>query len=205
MNEKALSAISRAILIPSIPSGGTMTLCRLSGPSPFPAGFTSHCADGGEMRVYLAAKYSRHPEMRSVRDQIVKSYRKYGEELIVTSRWIEGGHDITDDCDRDAQRQRFASEDYEDLVSSDVVLWFSEPEKIEGHNRGGRHVEFGIALALEIPIFVIGRKENVFHYLPCVGHFEDLISALTAISEVDDNVLSPDYDARAAIEQPEGK
>ena len=44
--------------------------------------------------------------------------------------------------------------------------------------RGGRHVEFGMALALGKPIFVYGHKENIFHYLPQVEHTENVVESL---------------------------
>lgn len=37
------------------------------------------------VKIYLAARYSRHPEMRVVRDRLEASGHK------VVSRWIEGG------------------------------------------------------------------------------------------------------------------
>ena len=38
--------------------------------------------------------------------------------------------------------------------------------------RGGRHAEFGIALALGKRVIVIGPRENVFHALPAVERYE---------------------------------
>ena len=39
---------------------------------------------------------------------------------------------------------------------------------------GGKHVETGMALVLGRPVFVIGRKENIFHWHPAVRVFADL-------------------------------
>jgi hypothetical protein len=134
------------------------------------------------MKIYLAAKYSRNPEMRVLRDHLGKDRRH-----AVISRWIEGNHEISE-ANGDWDRSRFAQEDLEDLHNSDVVLWFAEPEKIEGRNRGGRHVEFGLALAWGIPIIVIGRKENVFHWLPEVRHVGDFASALRVLGVAETEV-----------------
>lgn len=130
------------------------------------------------LKIYLAAKYSRNAEMRMFRDHIEGIH---GHRVIC--RWIEGNHQLTD-IKNDPEYTRFAREDFQDLSNSDVVLWFSEPEKIEGRNRGGRHVEFGIALAYGIPIIVIGRKENVFHWLPEVRHVAELSDAMNLIKEM---------------------
>jgi hypothetical protein len=135
------------------------------------------------MRIYLAAKYSRNPEMRVLRD--VLETRGH----VVISRWINGNHELTD-INNDLEYARFAQEDFEDLCRSHVVLWFSEPKKIEGRNRGGRHVEFGLALAWGIRIIVIGRKENTFHWLPEVEHVEDFSSALNALGVAETEVLA---------------
>lgn len=124
------------------------------------------------MKIYLAAKYSRHPEMRVVRREV----EALGHS--VTSRWINGNHESLDVVGRTGHNQRFAIEDWTDLKESNLVLWFAEPEKIEGRNRGGRHVEFGLALAWGIRIIVIGRHENVFHYLPELTHLATLNEAL---------------------------
>ena len=117
------------------------------------------------MKIYLAATYSRHPEMREVRSTL--------ESLghIVTGRWINGNHEVTNKS-YDRQGEIFAIEDYEDLVASELVISFTEePRSTSGRGRGGRHVEFGIALALNKSLVVIGHRENVFHYLPQVQFF----------------------------------
>lgn len=133
------------------------------------------------MRIYLAAKYSRNPEMRVLRDGL----ETCGHDVM--SRWINGNHELTD-INNDLEYIRFAQEDFEDLRNSDLVLWFAEPENIEGRNRGGRHVEFGLALAWGIPIIVIGRKENVFHWLPEVRHVGDFDSALRVLGGAETEV-----------------
>jgi len=68
----------------------------------------------------------------------------------------------------------FAQDDVDDvegLLDADVVVSFtSEPRS--GATRGGRHVEFGIALALRffgkgVPrLYIVGPLENVFHAPP---------------------------------------
>jgi len=120
------------------------------------------------VKIYLAAKYTRNPEMREHRALL----ESYGHD--VTSRWINGDHETSDMNSADAEWRRFANEDLADVRAADCMIWFSEPEKIEGRNRGGRHVEFGIALAWGIPIYVVGRKENVFHFMAEVKHFSSL-------------------------------
>lgn len=50
-------------------------------------------------------------------------------------------------------------------------MFFSEPP--DSHSkRGGRHVEFGMALAWGLRLIVIGQRENVFHCLPQVERYD---------------------------------
>lgn len=115
---------------------------------------------------------------------------KYAEDLradgyIVSSRWILGTHEV-EDAINDVERERFAEEDVADLRSSNFLVTFSEhPTDVQdpGRARGGRHVEFGIALELRIPIFLIGPKENVFHWLPSIRRFDDWPTARNAIKD----------------------
>ena len=46
------------------------------------------------------------------------------------------------------------------MERSDAVVVFTDTPS----TTGGRHVEVGIALAHRIPVFIIGPRENVFHY-----------------------------------------
>jgi nucleoside 2-deoxyribosyltransferase len=129
------------------------------------------------MRVYLAARYSRYPEMQD-----------YAKQLsilgtTVTSRWINGDHDINIDGTTPGEpRLRFAQEDWEDLLIADVVISFTEePGKAGGRNRGGRHVEFGAALALGKRCIVVGHRENVFHELPAIEFYPTFGACLTEL------------------------
>lgn len=117
--------------------------------------------------IYLAARYSRKPEMQDVASTLVdRGYR-------VTSNWIQENYDpnvvLTEITDED--NRKIALVDLEDILSADAMLFFAEDPLI-GIPRGGRHVEFGYAMALNLEIYVIGPKENIFHYLEGVKHFE---------------------------------
>lgn len=113
------------------------------------------------MKIYLAARYSRKDEMREYADRLQRA------DHHVTSRWVEVKHNVEDiDGDRELA-SRYASEDAEDLVAADAVVVFTEPPRKE-LTRGGRHVEFGMALALQKRLFVVGPIENVFYALPQV-------------------------------------
>lgn len=127
------------------------------------------------MRIYLAARYSRREELCGYR----RTLQFAGYE--VTSRWLDGGHHISDAALNDdhgdqgfsaSQRQRFAEEDWSDLFWADTCISFTEAPRSSA-SRGGRHVEFGAALAMGKRCIVVGPRENVFHCLPQVEVYPD--------------------------------
>lgn len=123
------------------------------------------------MKIYLASRYSRFDEMQGIRVVL----QAMGHT--VTSRWIDGDHQINDaglsDEAKAAERTRFAAEDWEDLLAAHCVISFTEPPRAT-NSRGGRHVEYGAALATNKRCIVVGHRENVFHCLPQVEFYPDL-------------------------------
>lgn len=146
------------------------------------------------MRIYLAARYSRREELCVYRSVL----EKMGH--VVTSRWLNGAHQISDrgtpigdqgekmvegddgnNSDEAARmRDRFAREDFADCMSCDLLIAFTEPPRSSA-SRGGRHVELGIALGTMKRVFVVGHRENIFCWMEDVRFFErfnDLIDAI---------------------------
>ena len=121
------------------------------------------------MKVYLASRYSRFPEMQHYAAQLAALGHT------VTSRWILGDHDIRAHGQSEAPHYLplWAKEDWEDLLAAETVVSFTEtPEQSPGRNRGGRHAEFGIALALGKRCCVVGPREHVFHWMPQVEQYD---------------------------------
>lgn len=134
-------------------------------------------------KIYLAARYSRSEEMRGVRDVLTAM----GYE--VTSRWIDlhGGalessytpdklNASPDECGVLGQ------DDVADLAAADTVISFTSAD---GGGKGGRHVEHGLALGMGKSVIVCGPRENIFHTLPSVQHYESwsrLVMALTPVT-----------------------
>ena len=120
-------------------------------------------------RVYLAARYDRRDELRVYREQL----QAIGVE--VTSRWLDETGSLSGDMEvgKEDFYKETASVDLEDVRRADTIIFFAE-DPLLGWKRGGRHVEFGYALALAKHIIVLGPKENVFHYIPWVHHYTSL-------------------------------
>ena len=119
------------------------------------------------LRVYLAAPYRRKEEMRDYAIEL----RSLGIE--VTSRWLDEPDKPTVQIPEVEPTilSVYAEHDVDDVITADVLVFFTDPSK--QIIRAGRHVEFGMALALNIPILVVGLEhENIFHFLPEVQHFE---------------------------------
>jgi hypothetical protein len=89
--------------------------------------------------------------------QIAEGLRRRGHWIV--SRWIDG---------QDTDDRQAVARDWEDLHNADCLVAFAETPGAPGRQRGGRHVEFGIALARGIRVILVGEPENVFHYLPRV-------------------------------------
>lgn len=126
---------------------------------------------------YLAGRYSRRDEFKA----LVPLFIERGHH--VTSRWLHEDKplnsqmsDLTPQFCEDT-----AAIDLRDIDGADFLIFFAEDPLI-GTPRGGRHVEFGYALAMHKFLIVIGGAENIFHYLPGVQHFETIEDYLDAIA-----------------------
>lgn len=107
------------------------------------------------MKVYLSARYDRRLDLVPLRDELL------AEGFGSTSTWLCGNLDHS---------TATAELEEADIRESDVVVAFSEEPVMYSDRpfaaRGGRHVEVGMALALGIPVIVVGPAENIFHLLP---------------------------------------
>jgi nucleoside 2-deoxyribosyltransferase len=113
--------------------------------------------------VYLAGRYSRKNELRECAAELEAC------DYPITSSWLKEHYDpnvqlkeITDEDNR-----KIAEQDVFDIERAEAMVFFAEDQDAQPP-RGGRHVELGYALALGLKLFVIGAKENIFHFLPCV-------------------------------------
>jgi hypothetical protein len=132
------------------------------------------------MRIYIAGRYSRKLEFRDYADTLTRRGHH------VTSRWLQetASPDAAMGEESPTAYAGYATVDLEDIDNSDSLLFFSE-DPLVGTPRGGRHVEFGYALAGGKFIDVVGPAENIFHYRPMVHHYASFEEYLAAqIQEV---------------------
>ena len=105
------------------------------------------------MKIYIAARYSRKDEMK-----------RHAQELWdmghwITSQWIWRNEDDEDEV----SWRGYAEEDMIDLLKASTLIQFSDEQYTP--QRGGKHVELGMAVAWHKRIYIVGPKENVFHCL----------------------------------------
>jgi hypothetical protein len=139
--------------------------------------------------VYLAGRYGRRDELSGYR------YQLEALGFTVTSRWLDGGHPVSIGANGEgpsAEQERYAEEDIDDLMAATVVINFTE-QPYSKFSRGGRHVEFGIAIAQNKFCVICGPRENVFHHMKRVGQCDDwerLLRWLPAFFEAQANIES---------------
>jgi nucleoside 2-deoxyribosyltransferase len=119
--------------------------------------------------IYIAARFSRRHECHA----LAKLLQMRGHSI--TSRWVKPGDDHviptgTSDQAADSERRRFAMEDVDDVLACDWMISLMEEPRSNG--RGGRHIEFGIALGLGKRLTIIGPRETVFHHLDQIEQFD---------------------------------
>lgn len=122
-------------------------------------------------RIYLAARYGRRQELLAYAGLLER------DGHTITSLWLDGRHEGRADAD-------YAREDLDDLDDANTLLSFTEqPSPIQGRARGGRHVEFGYALARHLDLLLVGPREHCFHALWNVHQFDTFEAARTWLRE----------------------
>lgn len=129
------------------------------------------------MKIYVAAKYSRKEEIAECVKQLEAAKFK------VVSTWHTEPHGPKVQLKdlKPSDHTKYATRDLDELEEADMLLFFGEAGD---QPRGGRHVEFGYALKLRIPILAIGPHENIFHYLPSVKHVPSFAAALRRLRAI---------------------
>ena len=125
---------------------------------------------GKVRKIYLAASYSRRVELAGYADLL----REDGH--LITAEWLSGMHE-----EPQWTETLYALHDQECIEACDTFVGFTEPEDATGRKRGGRHVEYGIAVAMRKELYIVGPRENCFYFLPgcyATPTFDDLRAAL---------------------------
>lgn len=130
------------------------------------------------MKIYLAAPYRAKDLMNEYAAQL------RAENIEVTSSWLNEPHKPATQLHEVSpiDNQLYAQIDLHDIAKADMLMLFTDPTKTI--ISAGRHVEFGFALALEKPIWVVGMEfENIFHYLGGMTRFANWDDAFRALKQ----------------------
>ncbi|MDA0256112.1 MAG: nucleoside 2-deoxyribosyltransferase [Chloroflexi bacterium] len=125
-------------------------------------------------RGYLAARYSRRDELNRYREQLNDT------GIEVTSRWLTTDPPAPVAELTDSHWSELAQADIDDVRRADALVAFAGDSDGGG---GGRHVELGVALALERLVVVVGTPEHLFHRLPQARGEPDWEGALARLRD----------------------
>jgi nucleoside 2-deoxyribosyltransferase len=155
------------------------------------------------MKFYLAGAFHSRDTYRELSE--------YLEDMgfISTARWLYMEHSISDAKDMPRLGAEFAGHDRDDVFNADVLILHTNAPT-DPYTSGGRHVEFGLALAWEKPIIIFDpyqderirdaygnngagtgtkMRENVFHwYDRDVYFYGTYVPAVVIVSNREDLV-----------------
>lgn len=153
--------------------------------------------------AYQAARFERREELRENEASLIE------HGIRSHTKWLHIETDPTGtmtDVDTLEEKAHHALVDIENVLDCDFMIYYSE--ELDGSMvpalwaRGGRHVEFGIALMVPMHIVVIGPPENIFHWHqgkingdPQIMHFdalEDFLKWYDANNVLPDDAEFPD-------------
>lgn len=128
------------------------------------------------MKIYIAASFLRINEARRLRERLIAAGH------IVTSRWIDAEGATTEYVHSDPAMAQYALKDCEDVYEGEALVCITG-DAPEQRTRGGKHSEFGGALFIGKRIFLLGPREQIFHWHPAVrvaATEKELIALLAA-------------------------
>lgn len=126
------------------------------------------------MKLYLAGPWERRDVIARMALYLARNGHK------VTSRWL------TEHMEAETPEMLVeqAHNDLDDVRAADVLVLDT---RVPGSPRGGRHTEFGYALALGRRVILLGPRVNVFHYLEEVAQVDTPSALLRALKETSCN------------------
>lgn len=129
------------------------------------------------MRIYVAGMYKNKAQLQEVGNRLSL------DGHLITSSWLKESHapniqlsDLSDEWLAD-----IALKDIQEVASSDAMVFFSESDQTPTY-RNGRMVEFGIAQLMNIPIHVVGPRENIFFYTSNVSIYDTVDEMIRALA-----------------------
>jgi nucleoside 2-deoxyribosyltransferase len=133
------------------------------------------------LKVYVAARWDDRPDAVLIKTFLEENH------VLVTSTWLTDHDNQSMDALKARGPQLVVKEsreravkDFEDIDRADCFLQYS-PRKGFKQGTGGKHVEMGYAMARGKSIFIMGERENIFHYHPTVRLVDSVASFLRSL------------------------
>jgi hypothetical protein len=124
------------------------------------------------MNIYIATKNQNAAV--ALRRKLKEIFQ---DKIRFVSSWIDQeSYGNTPICQKTVISKRC----HEDVGECDLLINIADETNVPG----GKHVELGIALALGKQIVVLGRRENIFHYHPCILFFENENGMIEKMKEI---------------------
>lgn len=115
------------------------------------------------MKIYLSGSFKARQQIRERAFEL----QDHGHECV--SNWLfEPALQVGDPETEAWQMRARGNEDIIDVSRADLFVMFAEWPS----STGGRFVELGVALALRIPVVIIGKRETVFSYHSTVKRYD---------------------------------
>lgn len=108
------------------------------------------------MKIYIAGQYKRRGELAAHAEQL----EELGHQC--TSSWLKKSDNEEHEFGLKPVEQH-AQQDLWDIDDADAILVFGDGEGTL--TRGGKHVEWGYALAHQLEMWIVGEGETIFHSL----------------------------------------
>lgn len=102
--------------------------------------------------------------------------------IATTSRWLLQPFGPSN-AFPEADRWRFAAENFDDVRRADVLVLVAGPDRYSG----GKFIETGFAYGLGKPVIILGRRENV----QCYGCHMQAVEDVPALVALLKRVLDP--------------
>lgn len=143
---------------------------------------------GKKMGIYIAASFPRREEA------VALKHRLESHDFHITSGWLNGTYPLYGNGNNQ-DMEKFSQMDLQDVTDAHCIVQMTDGDKQT--TKGGRHTELGFALAQNKKVFLLGPREQVFHYHPYVSCVPNTVNEWT----VDNPTTSekPDIDMLVAM------
>lgn len=127
------------------------------------------------MKVYISGAFGHRAEIRGFAQRLENKAHE------VTSHWLtEPDMRLDDPAIMEWEERQRCNEDVLDVRRSDVLLLVGYWDS----TAGGYHTEMGMAVALEMPIIVLGEPRNFFYRWPYVRLATGIDDALNILGDL---------------------